>query len=274
MIERHLVRVGVLILLHDEAYSGKGWFRRRARGWRFREELEQVIGIKLREVLPYLAGRGWLDRVDVRESGRGKPTWMYRISQRGARVIENLLDWGYYEIPEAWTFDTVSDLRALYAPVEAWQGLDVLRRQAGLTRAVRRFGVPGWMSAAEVRRVAPRVLPKHLEWLLSRHLVEHRRPAGEGVPAGAPWLYRITALGLRAELVEAAPIQNHPPLFVHTEIRETEAPTRRDVDAAWRALIGMDHPASAPSPAQARSERAVPDQRPGETETTHAGDGA
>jgi len=261
MIHRHLKRIAVLILLHHEAYSQTGWRRRGVAGWRFREELESVPDMKLPEVLPYLTGRGWLDRVDVREPSRGKPLWIYRISQRGARVIENLHGWGYYEIPEPWGFDTTDDLRALYPPAEAWQALSVLRRQAGLSKGVRRFGVPGWMSAAEVRRAAPQALPKHLAWLLDQRLIERRRPTGERIPAGA-WFYRITALGMRAELVEVSGIQTSPPRFVHMQIREAQAPAKRDVEAALRSLIAPDHPAPVMPPMQTSSGRAGSDPPP------------
>jgi hypothetical protein len=76
--------LGLLYLWADEQC---GYDRMGVRGWILREELEAATNHRFPERLPRLAGAGLLDRDDVRAPGFGKPVWVYRISQRGARYV-------------------------------------------------------------------------------------------------------------------------------------------------------------------------------------------
>lgn len=265
-IRRHYTNVGVLIVMHHEAFSRRGWNRRGVRGWKFRVEVERIARIRLPEIFPGLYRRGLLERVPAEAPGLGKPAWLYRISHAGARAIEAMLGWERHPIPEPWPFDPVEDLGALYAPAGVCEALTVLRQHAALPIGLRRFGEPGWMTAAEVIRDGKGVRRKDLAWLLSQRMVERRRsPAAEG-RAHTPWCYRIAELGMQVEITDAARNWAKPPLFVQLRIAERVEPGPDEPRTVWAPDTRSESPSeSIPQAPVGPGRRKVDSEPPGPT---------
>lgn len=226
----------VLRFLRDEALAERGWRRRAVRGWHSSEEVEIATGIYLLDLMPGLARQSCVDRVDIREPGRLRPQWLYRISASGVTALAR---WEGTEVPIGWRVpeERDPDAGALYVPVRAWEALEILRRYAQAGVGPRRWGVHGWMSALEMTRVGPPLLCSgELLWLIARRLVERRRATIEGRRRPA-YFYRPTALGMAAVLVDAARAGTGPPTHVQLAVH-SERLSSQEAEAAWAPVVG------------------------------------
>lgn len=191
----------VLETLRDVAVAERGWRRRGVRGWMFYEEVRDTLGRHVPEVLPRLARRGWAERIDVAEEGRGRPVSLHRITDEGLRVLATRVGGGYRPVPAPRPDDP--EAGSMYLPTRAWVALTVLRdAEKGGTPL--RFGEPGWLAAREISARCGVLLAQELLWLRERGLVE-RRDHATPESRGPIWTYRITALGRGARLVDALP---------------------------------------------------------------------
>lgn len=221
------VEATVLFYLRDEAADGCGWRRRGVRGWRLYGEVKEGTSEYIPERLPYLASRGLLERIDVPEFGRERPTLLSRISEAGARLVAELEDRPYTPLP-APQMDA-EDGGNLFAPTNAWSSLGVLRRSVEDRTGPVRFDVHGWLTAVEVHRET-RLRGEDLPWLLRRGLVERREVPLSFRPQMPLGYYRISEAGLRTEYVDAAPSPSGRVEFVEARVREEEGPkTRRSL---------------------------------------------
>jgi hypothetical protein len=225
----------VLRFLREQALADRGWRRQGVRGWHSTEEVEIGVGVYLVDVLPRAARQGWVDRVDIREQGRKRPVWLYRLSAPGARELAR---WEGTEFPAGWRMPEESDPEAgsLYVPVRAWGALEVLRRFAQAEVGPRRWGMHGWLSAMELTRLgAPLLYNDELPWLIARRLVERRHVILEGRRRPA-YFYRPTALAMAAELVDAARAGTAAPTHVQLTLLLTQLSTR-DAELAWAPML-------------------------------------
>lgn len=193
--------VAVLVYLWDEATLGCGWLRRGVRGWRMYAEIRAATGEYLMETLPYLAKRGLLDRVDVREPGRERAAQLYRISAEGARVVRALEIGRSRRLPRPAPED--ENEGTFYVPGSAWSALRTPRMYAAERAGPVRLGEPGWMTQAEVRGTDRRVRGDDFKWLVVRDLVERREVPDPDRPERRLVLYRATMPGRCIEPVEA-----------------------------------------------------------------------
>jgi hypothetical protein len=187
------------------------------------------------DMLSGLARRLWVDRVDIREPGRLTPQWLYRISLPGVTALSQ---WEGTDIPDEWRVpeEHDPDAGALYAPLRAWEALEILRRYAQAEVGPRRWGVHGWMSALEITRCrGPLLCNQELPWLIARRLVERRSAALEGRRRPA-YFNRPTALGMAAVLVDAARAGTSAPTHVQLALHSTPL-SRREAELAWAPLV-------------------------------------
>lgn|GEM_PF-1851752 len=190
-----------LEVLRDVAVAERGWRRRGVRGWMFYEEVRSTLGRQIAEVLPRLARRGWAERVEAAEKGRGRSVSLYRITDAGLRALATLVGGGYRPIPAPLPDDP--EAGSMYLPSRAWVALTVLR-EAEKSAAPLRFGEPGWLTAREISARSDVLLPQELDRLREHGLVERRDHTYPGA-RGPIRTYRITTRGKSAELVDSLP---------------------------------------------------------------------
>lgn len=234
-VDARTTRFVVLRFMRDQALANRGWRRRAVRGWHSCDEVQAATGVYLLDMLPRLATQGRVDRVDIREPGRARPQWLYRISVAG---LSALSAWEGTELPSAWRTpeDPDPDAGALYVPVRAWEALEILRSYAQAEVGPRRWGAHGWMNALEITRVGPPLLCNdELPWLIARRLVERRCARVEGRQRPA-YFYRPTALGMAAVLVDAARAGTAAPTHVQLAVCSAR-PSAREAEAAWAPVV-------------------------------------
>lgn len=216
------LEVGILIFMSDEALRRRGWLRRGVRGWRHYAEIKGRQDAYLAEKLPYMARRGLLDRAEVVEFGRTRPTMLYRISQEGERQLAQLVDRPPERIPTPGAEDGGGNL---FVPASTWTALTTMKRCALDRIGPERFGAHGWMSMREIGAGQPTVQYEDLTWLVRRGLAELR--SGPGTRAGGRprTFYRLTAPGLRVELVDAVPSPSGRVELVEARVPEEAGPT-------------------------------------------------
>lgn len=214
--------VGILIFMSDEALRRRGWLRRGVRGWRHYVEIKAKEDAYIAEKLPHMVRRGLLDRAQVVEFGRMRPTTLYRISQEGEGRLAKLEDRRPERIPAPGTEDGGGNL---FVPASTWTALTTLQRCALERIGPERFGAHGWMSMREIGAGQPTVQYEDLTWLVRRGLAELR--SGPGAQAGGSprALYRLTTPGLRVELVDAVPSPSGRVELVEARVPEEAGPT-------------------------------------------------
>lgn len=176
-----------------------------------------------------------MHRVDIREPGRVRPQWLYRISEAGLVVLS---EWEGTELPSPWRTpeDLDPDAGALYVPVRAWEALEILRTFAQAEVGPRRWGARGWMKTLEITRGgSPLLCNDEIPWLIARGLVERRCGRVEGRQRPACF-YRSTARGIAAVLVDAVRVGTAAPTHVQIAVHTT-GPSTRDAEEAWAPLI-------------------------------------
>ncbi len=190
------------------------------RGWRFGDEVEEAVGRTRPEVFAWLTGRGLVDRTDVREEGRERPLWMYRIAAAGERVLARAggSAWGAEPLLEPVDPDEDPEAGTLFMPTNAWVALRFLRQRS-------RGGedAAGWTTGLEVARAADRSLGEDLLWLASRGLVERREGEATARRRRPLWLYRATEEGERTVLLDAASVYDERPRRVQVRVQYPDA---------------------------------------------------
>lgn len=218
------VEATILFYLRDEAADDCGWRRRGVRGWRMYGEVKAATGLYIFERLPFLAVRGLLDRIDVPEYGRRRPTSLYRISEAGTRAVAELERRPYRPLPVPEARDESGG--NLFAPARAWGSLDTLRRHAVEEIGPVRLGAYGWLTAAEIHREND-LRGEGLPWLLRRGLVERREvppPPGRRTPVA---YYHASPAGLRTDYVDAVAAPSGRVEVVEARVREEAGPGSR-----------------------------------------------
>lgn len=194
---------GILIYLRDEALRGRGWLRRGVRGWRLYAEIkDEHESIYIAEKLPHMARLGLLDRCDVLEFGRKRPTLLYRVSQEGERRLAAAQGRPCEAIPRPEAGDRGGNL---FVPCGSWAALTILQRCVGERIGPVRFGAHGWMSIGEVGAGQAPVRHDDLTWLVRRGLADARTAPAARDGGHARTFYRLTDPALRAEAVDAVP---------------------------------------------------------------------
>lgn len=84
-LRRSPLRVGLLNALSSLAANGKGWNRRRVRGWAFTDELRTED--RSVDALRQLADAGCIRREDVSDPFRVQPFHIHRITQVGQNTL-------------------------------------------------------------------------------------------------------------------------------------------------------------------------------------------
>ncbi|MEW5929501.1 MAG: hypothetical protein AB1941_18760 [Gemmatimonadota bacterium] len=215
------LEVGILIFMSDEAVRRRGWLLRGVRGWRHYVEIKARQDAYIAEKLPHMARRGLLNRADVVEFGRTRPTMLYRISQEGERQLAQLVDRPPERMPEPGAEDGGGNL---FVPSSTWSALTAMQRCALERIGPERFGAHGWMTMREIGAGQPTVLHEDLTWLVRRGLAELR--SGPGTAGGKPrTFYRLTAPGLRVVLVDAVPSPSGRVELVEARVPEEAGPT-------------------------------------------------
>ncbi len=224
------VEATILFYLRDEAVDGCGWLRRGVRGWRLYDEIRAATGEYISERLPGLARHGLLDRVDVVELGRERPTLLYRISEAGARAVAELEGRPVAPLPSPGADDR--DRGNLFVPARSWAALATLRRHAVDRIGPVRLDAHGWMTAHEVHEAHPLVVGHDVGWLLRRGLVERRQVPAPSRPLLPLTYYRVSEWGLRTEQVDAVPSPSGTVERMEARVREEAGPTRARPRAA------------------------------------------
>ncbi len=218
------MEVTVLMYLRDQAVDGRGWLRRGVRGWRLYGEVRAATGEYISERLPHLARRGLLDRLDVPDFGRQRPTLLFRISEAGARRLEEMEGRPGRPFPPPGAQDV--DGGNLYVPASAWSALETLRRYAADRLGSVRLDAHGWLTAAEIRHAQHMLCGEDVAWLLRRGLVVLHEAAGSGPSRKPIRLYRISEWGMRTEPVDAVAAPSGRVEFVEARVREEAGPRR------------------------------------------------
>ena len=215
------LEVGILIFMSDEALHGRGWLRRGVRGWRHYVEIKAKQNAYIAEKLPHMVRRGLLDRAQVVEFGRTRATTLYRISKEGERRLAKLEDRPPERIPAPEGDDGGGNL---FVPASTWTALTTLKRCPLERIGPERFGAHGWMTMPEIGAGQPTVQYEDLTWLVRRGLAEPR--SGPGTQAGGRprTFYRLTAPGLRLELVDAVPSPSGRVELVEARVPEEAGP--------------------------------------------------
>jgi hypothetical protein len=176
-------------------------------------EVETLVGRRISGVLPALWARGYADRIDVVDPGRRTPVHLYRISRPGVGYLVSVgQEPSSHGIAEPIPNDPGA--MSIYIPRRPWLALDLLRRHAFHRLGPVRWGEYGWMTPAEMRPRLNCVLGEDMPWLLGRGLVERRVNRGAAVQIRPAWFYRVSALAMKLELVEAAAVGSGPAMFV------------------------------------------------------------
>ena len=222
------VEVTILFYLRDEAADGCGWRRRGVRGWRLYGEVKDATGEFISERLPYLATRGLLERINVPEFGRERPTLLFRISVAGARKVAELEGRPYTPLPAP--VADAEDGGNLFVPAAAWSSLETLRKSVVDRIGPVRLGAHGWLTAVEVHKET-RFRGEDLPWLLRRGLVERREVPAPARPHLPFTYYRISDAGLKTEHVDSAPSPSGRVEFIEAQVGEEVGPKTRQSQA-------------------------------------------
>jgi hypothetical protein len=215
------LEVGILIYMSDEALRRRGWLRRGVRGWRLYFEIKAKQDAYISEKLPHMARRGLLDRVEVVEFGKSRPTLLYRISREGEQQLAQLED----RPPEAIPLPKAEDAGGnLFVPSSTWTALATLQRRALDRIGPERFGAHGWLSISEIGAGQPTVRHEDLTWLVRRGMAEVRNGPGAQEGGKAKTFYRLTASALRAEVVDAVPSPSGRVEMVEARVPEGPGP--------------------------------------------------
>jgi hypothetical protein len=197
--------------LRQLAVECAGYKARGVRGWAHLENVEVGTRSKLAEVLPLLHGRGMLDRVDVRVSGRLRPVWIYRVNASAERLIAETTGMPYQEIDPPKRLDAN---RPIYVPDRQRGALLLLRQAHDDPGTPVRFGARGWVTGRELgaRKEAwneklggppfVAVDTTDLRWLALWRLIErHDAPPTPGRQTEVVY-WRATEFGRSAKLLE------------------------------------------------------------------------
>ncbi len=219
----------ILDHLRDEALGGYGWRRRGTRGWRLLEEVEAALGVPVPEMLPALHRAGLVDRTRVEDPGRLSPLYLYRISLGGMRRLhQEEADEQPPELMEPLPEPQDPEAGTLFIPRIEWGVLTTLRHYALERIGPKRWGEHGWLTALELARVENRAIGEILSWLRVRDLVE-RRKSTHGQGSVRPlWMYRASATGLQAEMVDSVPVLYEPPARVQVRVRAPHLRANQD----------------------------------------------
>jgi hypothetical protein len=204
-----------LTFLGQLAADRAGYQLQGVRGWAHLNDVRQVVGAGLFEVLPRLHARGLLDRADVRAPGRVLPEWVYRITSRGVQVLEAQGRKPDRAIPAPRRPEAEP---AVYAPSRQRGALLLLRAAYDDPAVPVHFGGRGWVTGRELgarveaanrqwrrrRRGSPfyAVDGTDLRWLVGKGLVERRDDLTR--PHIVWW--RVTELGRSVTLLDWKPL--------------------------------------------------------------------
>lgn len=193
------------------AATGGGYELRGVAGWAHLRDVELNTRSRLDGDLPRLHSMGLLDRVAVGLGQFRRATWVYRITEAGARASANT--WGdpFERVPAPGALEKDHPVYIAPGPLNA---LEVLRL-AYEAEGPERFGQRGWMTGRELsafidqlncnRRVADhfaRIDTMELKWLASVGFAERRdEKLAEG--REKPVIYwRISEAGRVVRLLE------------------------------------------------------------------------
>jgi hypothetical protein len=189
------------------------------RGWAHLDDIEQGTRQALWDQLPPMHRRGLLDHADARAPGRARPVWVYRISDRGVRVVHEFASTAYGPIS---ALRPAGSEAPVWAPQRQRGALQLLRAAYNDAATPVRFGELGWLTGRELgervhehnraRGRAPflAVDTTDLRWLHGKRLIERRdEPAPPGRQTGVIF-WRATELGRSVPLLEWKPIPGEP----------------------------------------------------------------
>jgi hypothetical protein len=198
-----------LKFFRDVAVDRAGYQLRGVRGWAHINDVqEELSGSGFAEVLPRLTARGLLDHADVRAPSMVRPTWIYRITERGVQVADAHAPANHAPIPPP---RRVVAEPAVYAPDRQRGGLLLLRSAYDDPTVPVRFDGRGWLSGRELgqrveasnykRKRGARWLgvdTTDLRWLAQWQFAE-RRDDSDVI------YWRVTELGRTVKLLTWAP---------------------------------------------------------------------
>jgi hypothetical protein len=198
--------IRALVFLLELAARDAGYLVRGVRGWASPQDVEEALGLwGSSELLSAQVQRGRAIREDVRAPGDTRPTYVYRISQKGIDVLAEAVGTAPAGIDEP-----------RHKPSGVWLregvqvALDALRSVAESPDPRARVwivGEVGWTSSPELKRILAKqdedagrspgrtFLSEDLRWLVRLGYAEERI-------VGRNHVYRITRAGLELKVLE------------------------------------------------------------------------
>ncbi|HEX6745916.1 MAG TPA: hypothetical protein VF092_01275 [Longimicrobium sp.] len=163
------------------AANGAGYTLRGVSGWAHLRDVERGTRLHLDEKLPALRAMGLVDRVNVAPGGIGKPVWVYRITDAGARASAETWGDAYERVRAPGAAEKPAPVYLAPGPRNA---LTVLRL-AYESGERKRFGEWGWHTGRELTllvdglnargaRHLARLDSTELTWLATVGLAEKR----------------------------------------------------------------------------------------------------
>ena len=166
------------------AATGGGYMLRGVSGWAHSRDVEAGTRMRMDGELPRLQAMRMADRVNVSLARFEKPTWVYRITDTGARVSAETWGDAYERVRVPGELEKPMPLYIAPGPLNA---LEVLRLAYNAESGPERFGERGWRTGRELTlfvdvvntkedtgRRFHRIDSMELKWLADGGLVERR----------------------------------------------------------------------------------------------------